>query len=129
MNIEITLKGFDQYNDRIKKAPDRASEAALIAMKTFTQACVKTIKDILNVRGEPDSTPRKRTGTLFMNVYGKTDRPSKFIIEGVVGDTAKYAGFLEYGTSKMKPRPFIRPTVERNTAYFDKLFSAIAEKI
>jgi HK97 gp10 family phage protein len=51
------------------------------------------------------------------------------VIQGIVGDNAEYAAGLEYGTSKMPPRPYIRPVVEKNKNLFVDLFKIIFNKL
>lgn len=41
-----------------------------------------------------------------LNIFGSTE-----IVVGVLGGV-EYAGYLEFGTSKMPPRPFMRQTFE-----------------
>lgn len=55
----------------------------------------------------PGGPPHSRTGTLSRSYYYKASRLS---LE--VGATAEYAGFLEFGTSKMAARPALRPAIE-----------------
>jgi HK97 gp10 family phage protein len=39
-----------------------------------------------------------------------------------VGASAEYAGFVEFGTSRMVARPFLRPVVEEKSREFPDLF-------
>lgn len=45
---------------------------------------------------------------------------------GVVSAEAEYAGFLEFGTTKMAPRPTYRPALENKT---DEIVQTINDKI
>lgn len=62
----------------------------------------------------PGESPANRTGRLARS----GDYKVRSYQEMVVGETAEYAGFLEYGTRKMAPRPHIIRAVNamrRNT--------------
>lgn len=61
----------------------------------------------------PGSPPAPDTGTLRNSIYVQIQSagPIRKVIK--VGTRVPYATFLEYGTSKMRPRPFMRPAVAR----------------
>lgn len=48
-------------------------------------------------------------------------RPDKELT-GVVGTNVEYAGYLEMGTVKMGPRPYLRPALEKNRSKILGLF-------
>lgn len=52
------------------------------------------------------------------NVSGKLQRSLNFEVQGVdrveVGDNAPYAGYLENGTKRIAPRPFLKNAIEAN---------------
>lgn len=62
----------------------------------------------------PGEAPQLRSGflrkSLGFNVVGMT------VLH--VRDDAPYAGFLEDGTKKMKPRPFLRPAIDSWSPFF-----------
>lgn len=58
----------------------------------------------------PGESPANRTGKLAKS----SDYKVRNYREMTVGETAEYAGFLEEGTSKMKPRPHIIRAVNKN---------------
>jgi HK97 gp10 family phage protein len=68
----------------------------------------------------PDAGPEDAVG-----VPGGSDRDFRV----VVGTNVDYAVFLELGTSKMSPRPFMRPAFERHRANVEKNIGAIALQI
>lgn len=53
----------------------------------------------------PGEPPHKQTGFLRESVTYETDEDS---LTGRVGTNVEYGKFLELGTSKMKPRPWLR---------------------
>lgn len=54
----------------------------------------------------PGQMPAIRTGTLYTGVHTRKTGPMK----GEIYVNTGYDQYLEYGTSKMRPRPFMRPT-------------------
>ena len=60
-----------------------------------------------------------RTGRLRSSIYW---RASGFYLGEWVefGASAPYAGFVEYGTRYMAPRPFMRPALERAMKHFER---------
>ncbi len=88
----------------------------------------------------PGSSPAVDTGRLRASISinwvdsgigrGKVDRPAlendgvgmpeseKNKIKVVVGTNVEYGAYLELGTSKMEPRPYLRPVLEK---YRDKI--------
>ena len=74
----------------------------------------------LHARSEPGETPAVQTGTLRRSIqvdFGESFLgPYANVGPGTVagGDALKYAKFLEFGTRKMAPRPYMVPALYRN---------------
>jgi len=144
MKLEMSLNGLEEYKDRIKKAPDKASQGAELAMKAFVVQVKSDVQKSLNIRemsgksyipSEPGQPPHKRTGNLYKSVYNSITKLSQFKIQGTVGDNAQsdksyaYPSALEFGTSKMQPRPYLRPAIEKNKNMFVDLFKKIMDRL
>lgn len=82
------------------------------------------IKDILNipvgkngakiVRSLPLEAPRKQSGTLQNSVDSLIEKQGSAIkVKVFCSDIAPYALYLEYGTTKTAPRPFMLPTLSK----------------
>lgn len=48
---------------------------------------------------------------------------------GVVGPTAEYGAYVEFGTSRMGPQPYMGPATERGAASFYAAMDAIAKDV
>jgi len=67
----------------------------------------------------PGEPPKKVTGHLRMNIKHEMDRA---LIEAHVGTNVPYGKFLELGTRKMAPRPWLRAALVRNAAEIQRRF-------
>ena len=48
-------------------------------------------------------------------------RAERHAVIVVVGTNVKYGRYLELGTTKIKPRPYLRPALENNRAKFERI--------
>ena len=65
----------------------------------------------------PGEPPASDTGNLISKI--NTDYEEGYLT-GRVLIQAGYGAFLEYGTVNMEPRPFVRPTIEKNLASIEE---------
>lgn len=56
----------------------------------------------------PGEPPRKRTGTLQKSVESRVELEPRGVVT-LIGSKVPYAKWLEYGTRRMQPRPWLRP--------------------
>lgn len=108
-----------KHSDRLKrmvaKTPQQVTRALyaagqlleLDAERSITSGAVSGVNHIPSNPGQP---PNADTHFLDTNIETEIGGP------GLVTVTSKanYSAALEYGTSKMAARPFMRPAVERN---------------
>jgi HK97 gp10 family phage protein len=82
--------------------------------KRIAQDMYTDVKESLSAAGtsNPGQPPAKDTGALLASIYQKVDHDIKRDVI-VIGAEAPYAASLEFGTSKMSPRPFLRPMLNR----------------
>ena len=138
MAKDITI---DEFNEYLKEtAPNIEKEL----VKTIELCCRKVVSDIQSSMAHtprntnvsyytnnkkkahhpslPGNPPAPDTGNLRESVrYEMHDEFKK--IYGVVGSTQKnpdYAVYTEYGTTKMAPRPWLRPAMEKNNDWIRK---------
>lgn len=69
----------------------------------------------------PGDPPAPRTGILRKTIKWQVEGEGAET-EGLVGSDQKYAPALEYGTSKMSPRPWLRPAFQNSEAKVKQIF-------
>lgn len=112
--------------------------------KTMKLVCTKVTSDI---KSSMSQTPRNTSKSYFTNNKNIPHHPSlpgnppapdtgnlrnsiRYEVEvdgseitGIIGTTQKdppYGSYLEYGTSKMAPRPWLKPAMEKNKEFIKK---------
>lgn len=85
----------------------------------------RTVTHQASAPGEPPKTDR---GGLVRNItteFSKSDR-----LEATVGSrsNAPYGKYLELGTLRIKPRPWLKPTVDKNKKFSKETFEAAVKK-
>ena len=65
-----------------------------------------------HVRSNPGQPPRVEIGNLQDAVMTETQQ-NLFGVETRIGTNVDYGLYLELGTSKMKPRPWLRPAFDK----------------
>ena len=143
---DMSFKQFSDYLSSIN-VEDELS-------KTIKLCCEKVVGDIQYSMAH---TPRDASKTYFTNNKTKAHHPSlpnnppavdtgnlrnsiRFEVHeqgtniyGVVGSTQKnpdYAVYTEYGTTKMQPRPWLRPAMIKNNDWIRKSISnAVARSL
>lgn len=112
---------------KIKVAYDKIPEYSVKVNRAANKAALKTALDTQRrIKRNIKSVGAVRTGYMRDSVYANVG-PSKAAVSagkgvisvssgprvfGEVGVGADYAYYVEYGTSKMKARPFFRPAID-----------------
>ena len=79
----------------------------------------------------PGYAPAPDTGTLMQSVTHSVEVDSNGEVYGEVGSILKnpdYPRYLEFGTSKMQPRPWLSPAFEKSRAFIKNLAKEIFGK-
>lgn len=87
------------------------------AEASITAGAVSGANHVPSLPGQP---PNEDTGTLRRSIETRVGGPNLVIVQAGGGET-DYAAFLEFGTSRMAARPFMRPAAEQNRAEITKL--------
>lgn len=93
--------------DKVMSELDRSITVALEMIGINAEKYAKALCPV----GTPESTgkPGYRGGTLRNSITHVVE-PSKHNVK--IGTNVEYAPFVELGTVKMKPRPYLRPAIE-----------------
>jgi HK97 gp10 family phage protein len=141
MAKDVTCEEFSKYLSNI--APNLSSQLE----KTIGLCCQKVRSDIQSSMAHternmevsyftnnktkahhpslPGNPPAPDTGNLRNSIRYEVRSENKEVY-GIVGTTQKdppYGEYLEYGTKKMKPRPWLRPAMKNNEEWIRKNIS------
>ena len=78
----------------------------------------------------PENPPAPDTGNLRESIRYEVHKEGGEVY-GIVGSTQKdpnYAVFTEYGTSKMAPRPWLRPAMRKNNDFIRSTISKAVKR-
>ena len=117
-NLPELLKEFREYGATVKTFVERAvNDSCLIVEREAKLSIVGPSTEV----SEPGEPPKVKTGLLRGSITHRIGDENGKVV-GEVGTNVEYALPLEFGTSKMQPRPFMAPA-------YDAHESEITEKI
>jgi HK97 gp10 family phage protein len=135
MGLDVTLvNNFKKVSDLIDKTSKDRMVQSCVAVRNeavdlltgprsglwyYVTSGVKSKRRRKYQASAPGEPPAVVTGILRKSVTWETQNEGIGIVgyvgseEGRAGTSTKYAKWLEFGTSKMKPRPWLRPAFEK----------------
>lgn len=118
INKDEFLKLLDEANTITEQAADKMAKemkkSILSGAKSGRQYYVNGARHTASAPGQP---PANVTGELVRSIKVTKERN-----KSTINISKNYAVFLEFGTSKMRPRPFIIPAFLKTKKWFsDKL--------
>ena len=112
MSLKLEITGVDKLVEALSQMQD-LKEPVADAMELYLEKVVSDAKSIVPVR----------TGTLQRSITFSGGEG-----EYTVGSRVNYAPYVEYGTSRMRPQPFLTPALLWNIpALKDALMSIVGE--
>lgn len=108
--------------------------------QTLKEEMKQEIKDLLNIpvsknggkilRSQALEAPRKESGTLQNSVDSFVEQKGQNItITVFCSDSAPYALYLEYGSAKTAPRPFMLPTLNKYSLILKEEIRALGKAL
>lgn len=113
--VNISVKSnADIFRNALPAQIGQALEAiGLTAEKHAVEEISKVVYDT------PESPNYVRTGRLRNSISHARDDTSAY-----VGTNVEYAAYVELGTSKMKPRPYLRPAAANHADEYKQIVKA-----
>ena len=116
----MSIKGLDKHVKRLQNTRKAARQVTgalyaagqdieLDAERSITEGSVSGPGHVPSLPGQP---PNRDTGHLDTNIETTVEAQNPPTVH--VTSHAEYSAALEYGTSKMAERPFMRPATEKN---------------
>lgn len=116
----MAIKGLDKHVKRLQNMRKAARQVTgalyaagqdieLDAERSITEGSVSGAGHVPSLPGQP---PNRDTGHLDTNIETTVEAQNPPTVH--VTSHAEYSAALEYGTSKMAERPFMRPATEKN---------------
>lgn len=112
----IDLSEVNRLSADLRAAPLKAAGKARVAMTKATLDIERDAKTLA-----PVDTGNLRS-SISHEISGGGD-----VIESVIGPTAYYGIFVELGTARMAPQPFMSPAFDRNASAIEQVFGQIAD--
>lgn len=114
----ITLTGSEEVINRLKSEADKLLLVATEAVNDGLQVLYEAAKEDCPINTDPSDTD---TIHLRESIYIEPAKKHKKTIVGRVRVGKKTAMHVEFGTSKMAPRPFLRQQIFFNRAKIRKM--------
>jgi HK97 gp10 family phage protein len=113
--ITMTVRGGDQLRrnlDRLAGAERRRAQqdglgAGIGVLETYVK---------VSLRGPSPSSPGEPPGLDIGNLLGSVLVDEVTPTQAILGVHAEYGEHLEFGTSRMEARPFLRPALDEHEA-------------
>ena len=129
------MKGRDAHRQRLKKlsGPDVVKAAGrvlyvgadMIRSEAFRSISAGSVSGKGHVPSNPGEPPNRDTGVLQAHLRAELVAP----LEAQVTSEAPYASALEFGTSRMEARPFLRPSRDAKAPEIQRLFEVEIDKL
>ncbi|GLI99124.1 HK97-gp10 family putative phage morphogenesis protein [Sphingobium sp. BS19] len=127
------LTGGDGYSRKIKRiGPEAVKQvgAVLFVAGEMVQVDAQisitsgSVSGAGHIPSAPGEAPNNDTGVLANNI--ETTQRAPLIVE--VSSNAPYARHLEYGTSRMGERPYMRPALDKNRTEIKAMITGAVNK-
>jgi len=97
VEFDLDFTGVERVMDRITRVSEDLKPAVHLVMESNVDKMYRLARDLVRVR----------TGFLRQSIYWRPTDLMRFVF----GAYAPYARYVEYGTSRMAARPFLRPAM------------------
>lgn len=141
MSKKVTIPEFNSIlQDKIKKIESELPKAIKLCCEqvrsTALDDMAKTPRNmevsyysgnVVHHPSLPGNAPAPDTGNLRASIHYTIEGEGKQTI-GRVGTDVEYGKHLEFGTSKMAPRPWLKPALDKNKHFIQNTIKKVLEK-
>jgi len=118
VELKINKAGFNKLLDSAMGITEEAADNMVENMKKSILSGSKSGNQYYkngsrHTSSSPGQAPANQTGALVKSI-----KVNKSNNKAIISISKNYAVFLEYGTSKMRPRPFILPAFLKTKRWF-----------
>lgn len=111
MSANMEMTGLNELIDRLEELGQNVDAATDAGLK---KAAVLVLADAKQTSAFKDKTGKLRKSMKITGVKKNSKSGDRYLLVGTFGENAFYGRYVEYGTSKMDPHPFLHPALERN---------------
>jgi HK97 gp10 family phage protein len=131
---EMAMKGKDKFMRRLKRLNEGVVEVAgkvvfvgsdMIRAEAFRSISEGSVSGKGHVPSLPGQPPNRDTGVLQAHITNEKTGP----LTAEVRSDAPYAAALEFGTSRIAERPYMRPARDKSEPKINRLFEAEMSKL
>jgi len=124
MKMEIEIVGLRELEDKLSRLDEKLKRALEEALEEIAE----------KIRDDAKSFAPVDTGSLRKSIRVEREGELQFsvvagdggVINPRTGREVDYAGYVEFGTSRMSPQPYMQPALEKNK---DEILRIVKEKI
>jgi len=112
--------GVKWYGEKVISKINKANKQIINKACLMVERDAKQSIGLVPSPSPPGHAPAAPTGRLRSSITHEIEGTT-----GRVGTNVEYALFLELGTEKMSPRPFLRPALHKNEKAIRQMFKKI----
>jgi HK97 gp10 family phage protein len=136
MEFTVKVEGVEKLkraNEAVLKAVNAEIDTALFAVAKKVEKDAKELilggqksgrvykrGNVTHRASAPGEAPASDTGRLVNSINGTFEKGERAAIIRAGGGIVRYARMLEFGTTKMAPRPFMFPAAERARRWIEE---------
>lgn len=118
----LDVQEVADYARRMNEISNAGARAFGKVATKWRDEAIKIAKERVPQRPTPAGQVYQRTGNLKRSIKPTRTKASRGALEAGIEVGMFYAGFVEFGTSKMAPQPYIRPALRKiRRPYRDEL--------
>jgi len=118
MEVKVELLGADRLIARLERASDRIDSETVEGLNQVADRIVEDAKATVRVdTGSLQKSIRKQHHVSQGHIHSIGVSAGGYIVNPKTGRLVDYARYLEYGTSRMPPRPYMTPALEQNRPF------------